>query len=296
MEVLKNRETLDLCNAIQEEKPDYQMIKKHLVTLISSENAAAGILECFMAKVGTAPTYRCLARIAASAREELLASSGERAVFWFPELDKRDSYSIIWIPQAEAEDHKEALRVAKGVASLGVTTRIDKAGVRRYGIRAAAADKDKAAKALGRPTGLRYYVKQAPIEWVEHDVLEFAKQIKWTIDIPNPSAAVRIRRGMATWTIRASALHDQQWSRREMRRSHYFLNPLKIRDLHRGRRVLRHQDPGHRWSPHQSGLPHMLLKLSQSRKERWRRWADPNLNHLCETLTQESELHYGEEP
>ena len=127
------------------------------------------------------------------------------ACFGSPEIDKKDRYTIFWLPQAEAEDYKEALRAAKAVTAMGIVTRIDNhTGARRYGIRVPVAEKDKAATKLGKPVGTRYYIKDVPIEWIEQDVLEFAKQMGWSITIPNPQTAVRVRRGVASWAVRAS--------------------------------------------------------------------------------------------
>ena len=204
MEVLKTRDTTDLCTAIQQDKPDYATVRKHLMAILQDEQASAGVLECFMAKTTTS-SFRCLVRVAASARDIVLKASGDKAVFWSPELDKKDQYVIFWLPANEAEDYREALRAAGKVESYGVVTRLDQTGARRYGIRVKVGDKEKAASTLGRPTGDRYYIKNAPIEWIAQDILDFAKQVKWEVTIPNQQTAMRIRKGTATWTVRATA-------------------------------------------------------------------------------------------
>ena len=81
LEVLKIRETTDLYAAMQAEKPDYQTIKKHLASLMPKEELGNAILECFMAKATTTAS-RCLVRVSLQRREDLLAVSGERSVFW----------------------------------------------------------------------------------------------------------------------------------------------------------------------------------------------------------------------
>ena len=98
----------------------------------------------------------------------------------------------------------EKLReLPKAVASFGIVTRMDKEQNRRYGIRVLAASRDKIAQQLGKPSGTRFFIRNAPIEWVEADVLEFAKQLQWDIASPNPQFAVRIRKGVASWAVRS---------------------------------------------------------------------------------------------
>ena len=158
-----------------------------------------------MAKTTTS-THRCLVRVAAAAREKVLASSGTKGIFWTPEIDKRDLYAILWLPHQEAEDYREALRAAQGNTTLGIVTRVDQQGARRFGLRVLAKDRDTVATKLGRPVGMRFFIRNTPIEWIEQDVQDLAKQLGWTITIPNPQTAVRIRKGVASWAVRASAM------------------------------------------------------------------------------------------
>ena len=191
----------DLYTSLAHDQPDYALVKKHLTQLMG-DSLAPHVLECFLAK-RCDTSIRLLARVSFAVRDQMLAHSGHNAVFWSPELSRKDQFAVIWLPSAEAEDHREALRAAQKVTNFGTVTRLDKSGERRYGLRVKASDKDRVAKELGKPTGARYFIRGAPIEWIEADIMEFAKQLKWDISIPNPVTAVRIRKGVASWAVRS---------------------------------------------------------------------------------------------
>ena len=201
-EVLDVPEARDLYIQLTKDKPDYANIKKS-ITADLGEKMSSAVLECFMAKAGTS-SVRMLVRVAHASRDDLLNVSGLHGVFWSPEVDRKDQFAVIWLPQAEAQDHKEAVRASKSTTQYGTVTRLDKSGDRRYGLRVIADQRDKIAQKLGKPAGMRFFVKNVPIEWVEADVLECAKQLAWDITIPNPQFATRIRRGSASWAVRAS--------------------------------------------------------------------------------------------
>ena len=178
-------------------------VKKQL-GLVLGDTLAHHILEVFLAKPSES-SIRMLARAAHAGRDELLASSGIHGVFWSPELERRDQFAVLWHPVAEVEDYKEAVRASDAFTKYGTVTRIDKDGSRRYGARVRAEEKDQIAQKIGRPAGKRFFIKNVPIEWVEADLMECTRQLGWEIKIPSPMQAVRIRKGVASWAVRAVA-------------------------------------------------------------------------------------------